>query len=153
MHKVVVKAGTLNTARTLHANRRRANDNGIDVPVAAGARVYGAFTPVVRASPETGVPTVVRVAHNGGLPASNTNRSGAFNMGWIAIGLRYLAQLWAAFSRERAVARAASKLASMSDRQLRDIGIQRSDIDLAVRFGRSNRRPGTPAGAGVEAER
>ena len=137
MHKVTIKAGTLSAARTLHAKRRRANDNVIDVPV-AGAHVRGALTSVVRASPRTGSPTVARVAHDDGL---------------VAIGLRYLARLWAAFSRERAIARAASKLAGMSDRQLHDVGIQRSEIDLAVRFGRPNRRAGMPAGAGMEAER
>ena len=146
MHKVIVKAGTLSAARTLHTKRRRANDNVIDVPEATGARMSGAFTPVVRASQRTGGTTVVRVVHGGELLASNSNRSGASSRGWIGIGPRYLARLWASFSRERSVARAASKLASMSDRQLDDIGIQRSDIDLAVRFGRSYRR----AGAGAE---
>lgn len=146
MHRAVVKAGTLSAARTLHTKRRRANDNVIDVPAAARAQVCGAVTPVVRASPGASVPTVVWVAHGGELLASNSNRSGASSMGWVGIGPRYLARLWAAFSRERSVARAASKLAGMSDLQLDDIGIQRSDIDLAVRFGRSYRR----AGAGAE---
>ena len=148
MNKVVIKAGTLSAAATLHAKRRRANDNVIEVPVAVGAQVCGAFTAVafdhpspnatvVRASPRSGGATVVRAAHGSELLASNSNRAGAFGVGWTAIGLRSLARLWAAFSRERAIARAASKLASMSDLELRDIGIQRSDIDLAARFGRS----------------
>lgn len=137
MHKVVVKAGTLSAARTLHAKRRRANDNAIDVP-AAGAEVRGALTSVVRASPRTCSPAVARAAHDDGL---------------AVIGLRYLARLWAAFARERAIARAASSLAGMSDRQLHDIGIERSEIDLAVRVGRPNRGAGMPAGAAMEAER
>jgi uncharacterized protein YjiS (DUF1127 family) len=164
MHKVTLKAGTLSAAKTLHTKRQRANENIIDVPVAAEAQTFGIFpsvepdrlspyTTVVRSSSRTGSPTVVRVAQDGELLAANSNQSGVDSMRWIVIGSRYLAGLWAAFSRERAVARAASKLAGMSDRQLHDIGIQRSDIDLAVRFGRPNLRAETPASAGAEAER
>src|SRR4030095_9210770 len=113
MHKVIIKAGTLSAARTLHTKRRRANDNVVDVPEATGARVSGAFTPAVRASQRTGGTTVVRVVHGGELLASNSNRSGAFGLGWTVLGSRYFARLWAALLRERAVARAASKLSDM----------------------------------------
>jgi uncharacterized protein YjiS (DUF1127 family) len=158
MRKVVIKAGTLSAASILHKKRRRANENIVDVPLMAGARVCGAIAPVeldhpsphatvFRTAPTVGASTVMRMAPYGGPLAANSNRSGV-SAGWVATGLRHVARLWAALSRERTIAHAMSKLASMSDLELRDIGVQRSDIEFAVRLGRSYQRAETPTGAG-----
>lgn len=42
---------------------------------------------------------------------------------------------WGAYARWRAERRAIAHLRTISDRQLRDIGIVRSQIELAVRYG------------------
>lgn len=48
-----------------------------------------------------------------------------------------LSAILAWFRRECHIARDTQRLAGLSDRELRDIGISRSDIPLAVRYGRN----------------
>lgn len=49
--------------------------------------------------------------------------------GAMAAAVRYV-------RREREIARARSRMAEMSDAMLKDIGIDRFDVDVAARFGR-----------------
>ena len=150
MRKVDIKTGTLSAAATLHAQRRRANDNVVDVPLAAGAEILGAYTPVifddfgapdttvVHASPDPITPTIVRAERM--MPDSDRLVSNADHPGFEgaqpASSPGWVAGLWHALRREWMIARAASKLESMSDLQLSDIGVQRGDIDFIVRHGR-----------------
>ena len=153
MHKVVIRTGTWSAASTLHARRRRANDNIGDVPMAAGAEICGAFTPVtfgdatvVRASRSPERPTVVRRITRDCEPLVSNANHPAFEGAQTASALGWVTRLWAALWREWTIRRAVSKLESMSDWQLSDIGVQRGDIDFIVRFGRSTE-------TGPEAER
>jgi uncharacterized protein YjiS (DUF1127 family) len=128
MQRIVIKARTLSAAGALNTKRRRANDNG---PAEA---VQGEFTPI---SFRNGVvvrrPRSARAASG---PAANSNQPGDHHAGWAAELWHCVAQLWAAFRRERAIARAEAKLSSLSDRELHDIGIKRGSIAFAVRHGR-----------------
>jgi uncharacterized protein YjiS (DUF1127 family) len=150
MCKVAIKTGTLGAAATLHTRRRSANDNVIDVPMAAGAEICGAFTPValggatvVHASQNLGMPTAVRRVTSDGEPlVSNTNDLGWTESAWIAAALDLITQAYSALRREWNIMRAASKLKGMSDWTLSDIGVQRGDIDFIVRHGRSTKVEG-----------
>lgn len=128
MRRIVIKAGKLSAAGALNTKRRRANDNDL-----AGA-VQGEFTPI---SFRNGVvvrgPRGARAASG---PVANSNRPGDHHAGWAAALRHRVAQLWVALRRERAIARAAAKLSTLSDRELRDIGIKRGSIAFAVRHGR-----------------
>ena len=128
MRRIVIKAGTLSAVGALNTKRRRANDNDL-----AGA-VQGEFTPisfcngvVVRGS---------RGACVANASAANANQPGDHRAGWVAALQHRVAQLRAALRHRRAIARAAAKLSSLSDRELRDIGIKRGSIAFAVRHGR-----------------
>ena len=152
MRNVVIKSGTLSAAATLHARRRRANDNVVDVPMAAGAEVCGDFTPVVfdgvgapyatvvvRASRKPGASTIAWsrcIASDSELPVSNANHPGTFDDPRIAGHLGWVGRLWSALRRQWSVRRAEAMLESMSDQQLSDIGVQRGDIHFIVRNGR-----------------
>ena len=153
MHNVVIRTVTLSAASTLHARRRRANDNIGDVPMAAGAEICGAFTPVtfgdatvVHASRNPGMPTVLRSITRDGEPLVSNANPPALEGAQTASALGGVTRLWAALWREWTIRRAVSKLESMGDWQLSDIGVQRGDIDFIVRFGRSTE-------TGPEAER
>src|SRR5262245_27719975 len=115
MRKFVIKAGRLNAASTLHARRRRANDNVVDVPMAAGAEACGAFTPVifdgvgaphasvVQSSRNPDTPTIVRAQctmPDGGPLVSNANHPGAFDGPRTARTFGWIARLWRALWRE-----------------------------------------------------
>lgn len=152
MRNVVIKSGTLSAASTLHARRRRANDNAVDVPMAAGAEVCGDFTPVVfdgvgapyatvvvRASRKPGASTIEWsrcIASDSELPVSNANHPGTFDDPRSAGPLGWALCLWSALRRQWSVRRAQVMLESMSDQQLSDIGVQRGDIHFIVRHGR-----------------
>jgi len=128
MRRILVKAGTLSAVGALNTKRRRANDNDL------AEAVQGEFTPIW-----FGNGVVVRGprgASAASAPAANSNQPGEHRAGWAAALQHRGAQLWAAFRRERAIIRATVKLSSLSDRELRDIGIKRSSIAFAVRHGR-----------------
>ena len=130
MRRIVVKAGTLGTAGALNTKRRRVTDNDL------AESVQGEFTPI-----SSGNGVVVRGSHGASAasaPAANSNQPGDHRAGWAAALQHRVAQLWAAFLRERAIARAAAELSSLSDRELHDIGIKRSSIAFAVRYGRDH---------------
>jgi len=147
MRRIVIQAGTLGTGSALGTKHRRANDNDADADVAEA--VQGGFTPVSfyggcipDSLPHHAVNGAVvhwtRGTIAAGAVVSNSNRPGQHRAGWATALLGCLAQLWAAFQRERTIARGVSKLSSMSDRDLRDIGIDRGRIGFAVRHGRDH---------------
>ena len=147
MRRIVIKAGTLGTGSALGTNRRRANDNDADADIVEA--VQGELTPVSfygGCIPDSlshhavngSVVHWTRSTIVAGTAVSNSNRPGQHRAGRAAALLGCVAQLWAAFRRERAVARSVSKLSSMSDRDLRDIGIDRGRIAFAVRHGRDH---------------
>jgi uncharacterized protein YjiS (DUF1127 family) len=145
MRKVVIKIGTSSAVSTLHTRRRHANDNVVDVAMAAGSEISGAFTPmafdgatVLHTSRSPRVPTVMRSISLEGKPlVSNTNDPVGGDGAWIARALDLVARLWGALWREWTITHAVSKPERMSDGRLSDIGVQRGDIDFVVRYGRS----------------
>jgi uncharacterized protein YjiS (DUF1127 family) len=128
MRRIVIKAGTLSAVGALNTKRRRANDNDL------AEAVRSEFTPISFCNGV--VVRGTRGASAARAPAANSNQSGDHRAGWGAALLHRVAQLWVAFRREQAIARAAAKLSSLSDHELRDMGVDRSSIAFAVRHGR-----------------